>query len=126
MIKLELPWTPSVNSYWTMANGRIIVSSDGLKYRSHVVEKIRAMRLACKISQEPMKGRLGVYVEAHPPADGRRRDLNNLWKCLLDSLEHSTAFVDDEQIDDERIIRCEPCQDGKVVVTIWELARAAS
>jgi len=122
MIKIELPWPPSINTYWTLAHGNIVISGDGKKFRSRVRETIIAMRQAGRIPQEPLKGRLGIFVEAFPP-DGpkRKRDLSNLWKCLHDSLEHAELFLDDEQFDDDRIVRREIKSNGLIIVTIWEL-----
>ena len=49
-------------------------------------------------------GRVAVYVEAHPP-DKRRRDLDNLWKGVLDAMQHAQVYVDDNQVDDLHIVR---------------------
>lgn len=61
--------------------------------------------------------RLAVEVEAYPP-DRRRRDLDNIGKALLDSLEAASVFEDDGQIDDLRIVRCDVAKPGRVVVRI--------
>jgi crossover junction endodeoxyribonuclease RusA len=37
-------------------------------------------------------------MDAFPP-DRRRRDLDNIQKALLDSLEHAGVYADDNQID---------------------------
>lgn len=60
--------------------------------------------------------RLSVTIYAYPP-DRRKRDLDNILKCLLDSLEKAQVFVDDSQIDELIIRRVRP-NDGKVVVNI--------
>jgi crossover junction endodeoxyribonuclease RusA len=49
-------------------------------------------------------GRLAVEIEAHVP-DKRKRDLDNLFKAVLDSLTHAGVWADDSQIDALRIVR---------------------
>jgi len=63
--------------------------------------------------------RLRVVIECFPP-DRRRRDLDNLGKSCLDSLQHAKIFVDDNQIDDLRFIRM-PDMFDKVLVHIGEI-----
>ena len=122
-VQVVLPFPPSMNGYWPNVGGRVYVSEKGSRFRAKVIAELGAMRLAGRVSPRPMTGRIGVYIEAHPPEKPkRRRDLDNYLKPLLDALMHAKVFVDDEQIDDERIVRKAPCPDGKVVVTIWELS----
>src|SRR6476660_1831502 len=104
MITLKLPWPPSINAYWTMAHGRIVISSDGTKFRSRVRETIIAMRLAGQLAPEPIGGRLGMLIEAHEPTLSRYRDLDNPLKCLLDSLQHADLYANDRRIRDLRIV----------------------
>lgn len=46
------------------------------------------------VSEDSIK----IRIKAYPP-DKRRRDLDNLLKSLLDSLQHAKLFPDDYQID---------------------------
>lgn len=68
--------------------------------------------------------RLQVTVQAYPP-DRRKRDLGNLDKVLMDSLEKAKVFDDDAQIDDVRYIRRAVEKGGKVIVRIEILEAAA-
>ena len=63
--------------------------------------------------------RLRVEIEAFPP-DKRRRDLDNIFKVLLDSLQHAEVYVDDSQIDYLCVQRM-PERLGKVLVHIREI-----
>jgi crossover junction endodeoxyribonuclease RusA len=67
-----------------------------------------------------LSGRLAINILASPP-DNRRRDLDNILKCLLDSLEHSGVVQDDCCFDDIRIIRKEPGKPGRVDIFISQL-----
>ena len=67
------------------------------------------------LPKAPMDGRISVRVDAAPP-DRRVRDLDNISKALLDALTHAGVWRDDSQIDDLRIVRCDPERGGCVVV----------
>ena len=116
MIELTLPWPPSVNSYWRHPTtgrlaGRHLISEKGRAYRADVC---RIVGLTQKIT-----GRVSVMIYASPP-DKRRRDLDNLFKSLLDSLTHAGVWDDDAQIDRLCIERIDAF-DGVVVVQITDI-----
>lgn len=71
----------------------------------------------------PMEGRLAVVIHATMP-DKRKRDIENIQKALLDSLEHAGVYIDDSQIDDLHIIRwgVDPEKKGCVRVIINDIA----
>jgi len=96
-LEIMLPWPPSVNNYWRMVNGRMIISKDGRDYRNNVADQIDRQR-----ARKHFDGPLRLTVEAHRP-DNRRRDLDNLLKATLDSLAHAGVYEDDSQIKDLRI-----------------------
>ena len=68
--------------------------------------------------------RIRMEVIAYPP-DKRRRDLDNLGKSLLDSLQHAGLYQDDSQIDYLSFERM-PEFLGKVVVYIYPSWRKTS
>lgn len=68
----------------------MIISAAGRAYRLAVEAKAH--------TKNPMLGRLSVEVEVYPP-DRRRRDLDNVCKAALDSLQHAGVYKDDSQID---------------------------
>lgn len=124
-MQITLPWPPSVNSYFTeravksKKSGRWVVlkfpSTKGQNYRKQVAQYMLAYRV-----QNPCKtltARLRVRIDAFPP-DKRTRDLDNILKCLLDSLTYSHVYEDDSQIDDLQVIRGERVSKGAVRVTI--------
>lgn len=118
---IVLPWPPSVNTYWRHVvikrSVRTLISKAGRKYRDDVKSAI----LAYGLSGTNLEGRLTVRIDAFPP-DRRRRDLDNVPKALLDALTHSGLWLDDEQIDDLRIVRGEVIKEGRVRVAILENA----
>lgn len=113
MVKLILPWPPSVNTYWRRNGSRYFVSSKGIKYRDDVISLARSVKLESQFSKND---RLTVSIEAYPP-DKRRRDLDNILKSLLDSLQHAGVYADDSQIDQLTIQRHTPLN-SEVIVNI--------
>ena len=108
----EIPWPPSVNTYWRIWKGRILVSKKGREYRRTV-----AKLSLCYGFRHYGKDRLRVTIYAHPP-DKRRRDMDNLFKAPLDALQAAVVYVDDSQIDDLRIVRCDVAKPGCLKVKI--------
>ncbi|MFY2843588.1 RusA family crossover junction endodeoxyribonuclease [Achromobacter ruhlandii] len=115
---LELPFPPSVNTYWRHPTtgrlaGRHLISEKGRAYRQAVLAEAARYQLA------KVEGRVSVAITAYPP-DKRRRDLDNMMKGLLDGLVHAGAIEDDSMIDRLTIERGVVCKGGKVRVYITE------
>jgi crossover junction endodeoxyribonuclease RusA len=69
--------------------------------------------------QPPRDGRLAVAMDAFPP-DRRRRDLDNIQKASLDSMQHAGIYEDDSQVDLLVTRRKLPIPGGQLVVQIHE------
>lgn len=120
MIELSLPWPPTVNAYYRRHQGRVLISREGRAYRERVAKEV----VVQKVPRFRADARLALTIEAHPP-DRRNRDLDNLNKALLDSLEHTGVFPDDAQIDDLRVRRMPVEKPGRIRVTIRSSEDAA-
>ncbi|MBX3378441.1 MAG: RusA family crossover junction endodeoxyribonuclease [Phycisphaeraceae bacterium] len=118
-MELSLPLPPSANHYYRRVGRATLISRAGREYRATVKAKLLTM------GAPSVTGPLTVLVSVFPP-DRRRRDLDNLLKCLLDSLQHGGLYRDDSMID--RIdIRRGPCtRGGGVHVKVHELTDATS
>lgn len=87
--RVSLPLPPSVNHYYTVANGRKILSKAGRAYHDVVA-------LACKEQNVGHNvGRLRVYISVN----SQRFDLDNTLKAILDSLQKAGLYDNDGQID---------------------------
>lgn len=112
---LELPWPPSVNTYWrraklnNWAKERTIISQKGRKYRTDV-----RLALMDHVMPPTLEGPLSVVVDLHPP-DNRRRDIDNYTKGLYDALSHWQVWEDDHQVR-EHLVRFQPKTLGGLVV----------
>ena len=91
MIELELPYPPSANRYWRNVRGMVMISKEGRQYRQDVVNIIKAHKV------EQINGAIAVKVIAFMP-DFRIRDIDNICKCLLDSVSKAGLWEDDSFI----------------------------
>jgi crossover junction endodeoxyribonuclease RusA len=80
-----------------MWQGRIVIGTEGRKYRKAVADQILIQRGA-----KHLTGTMKVVIEAWRP-DKRKRDLDNLLKAVLDALKHAGVYEDDSLIVDLRI-----------------------
>ena len=111
MIKLELPYPPSVNHYWGQAGKNKFIGKKGKEFRISVAE-------AClDAGVVALEGRLSMHVSLYPP-DRRKRDVDNVLKPLLDAMEHAGCFDNDNQIDELHIIRRDVRKGGSCVVLV--------
>lgn len=122
MIRLKMPWPPSVNGYWrsVMLPGqrapRQILSERGREYRGAAIAEVLSQ---CGGRFPPtITGRIAVVWEFHCAAH-RAYDIGNFFKAAEDVLTHAKVWGDDSQVDRLECIRGEvwphdPC----VVVTI--------
>jgi crossover junction endodeoxyribonuclease RusA len=63
---------------------------------------------------------LALFIDAYPP-DRRRRDLDNIQKAILDSLEKAGAYNDDSQIDLLIVSRQRSIPGGAIIITLQKL-----
>jgi len=111
MIKLHLPYPPSLNHYYRHVGPRTLISREGREFRRKVCSILAAS------GARPFAGPIHVAVDLYPP-DRRRRDVDNAMKSLLDALEKAEAYQDDGQIKDLEIHMREPVEGGKAIVRI--------
>lgn len=119
MLKLMMPWPPSVNQYWVpKARGRgLTISKAGQDYRKLAAWEIRLQGLA----MQRIKGPVAVVMDVMPPNRGKH-DLDNLPKGVLDALTNTEVWHDDSQVDDLRLIRGRVVKGGRIKLTITLLS----
>jgi len=94
---IALPFPPSVNSYYGHtcigAKGRAIakiyIKERGRNYRQDVIKIIKDKELDL-MANIPLE----VSIKVTPP-DNRIHDIDNILKCLFDSLSHAKFWEDD-------------------------------
>ena len=110
-LKLELPYPPTINSYYQYHGHRRFVGTIGKLYKNRVAKIVR------ELNAYMGAGRLEVTIILCPP-DKRVRDIDNPVKPLLDSLVQAKCFADDSLIDSLLILRGDKVKNGKALVTI--------
>lgn len=112
LVSVELPFPPSLNNLYINVPGRgRVLSKRGKAFKKAVH--------ACCDAQDVQHaiGKLEVTILAYPP-DKRRRDVDGLFKAILDSLQAAGVFDDDSQVEVLTIRRCAIVKGGAVIVNI--------
>lgn len=94
-LEFTLPYPPSVNHYWRHDRGQTHISAAGFAYRGKVLAVLRGTKMVI--------GRIACTIDIYPP-DRRRRDVDNICKCLLDAMNHAGCYPDDSDIKDLRLV----------------------
>lgn len=113
ILRFELPYPPSVNHYYLHTSNGVILGAKGKSYRRDVSLLLHRYRKACG------ERKLAITINLFPP-DKRKRDIDNVLKCLLDSMEYANVYDNDNQIDILTVIRRPHVRNGSVQVWIAE------
>jgi crossover junction endodeoxyribonuclease RusA len=95
-LRLTLPYPPTGNHLYTVANNRKILSAAGRDYQAAVAAAWQRPR-----DWVPLTSHLQV-IHGYYPADHRTRDIDNPIKAIHDALTKAGVWVDDRQIVDCR------------------------
>lgn len=109
------PWPPSVNHYWMHTRRGIYISAFGKAYRKEVWAEVKNQYPGHKAITSSIE----VSIVASPP-DARKRDLDNIFKSVLDAMQHAGVYEDDGQIDLLQIGRLTE-KHGLIHVTVREV-----
>ena len=112
MIKLTLPFPPTLNHMWGYAGKRKYLKKEAHEFRAAVTEA--AIEAKAKIS-----GRLAIFIALYP-ANRRKFDIDNRIKAVQDALQLAGVFLDDEQIDFIWVVRRPVVQGGMCKVVLVE------
>jgi len=116
---LRLPFPPSVNGYWrSITNRRTgrpsqIISKKGRKFRTTAIQAI----IDQLPNHVPIAEKLAVHINFYPPCN-RKRDIDNYIKAAFDALTHAEFWIDDNQVDEIRIVRKPKDESGKGMLTL--------
>lgn len=98
-VTLDLPYPPSVNTYWRANGKRRFISKAGVEFKEAVADYV--------ISHAVPKfgdSRLRLYIVVQPRSR-RIFDLDNICKALFDAMMAAGVYDDDSQIDEFTICR---------------------
>ena len=112
MIRLDLPYPPSINNYWIASGHRRFISKRGQLFRQEVI-------VACLQRRVPKLGSQSLMVHIIlQPRNKKLMDIDNCAKAILDSLEHAGIFNSDVQVQKLLIERGEQVKGGGCQVMI--------
>jgi len=112
---LELPFPPTVNSYYSKTQRGVYISKKGRQFRDLCAgECVQQNAYGLLIDT-----RLQVDVILYPP-DRRIRDLDNYMKALLDALTIAKVWTDDSLIDGLAIHRGKVISGGKCALRLQQ------
>ena len=111
MVRLDLPFPPTVNRYYRYVYGRTIISREGREYSERVCSLLRDR------FPRALDVPLVVSIVLHPP-DRRHFDIDNRLKALLDALQHAGVYRDDGLITKLTVEKREPIPGGEAIVQI--------
>ena len=115
-ISFELPWPPSVNRYYRHVGPRVLISREGRRYRMMCVSRLGGVF-------PKLEGKVKLTGEFYPP-DARKRDLDNVLKCMIDSLVHAGLMRDDSQIKHIDVQMMSPIPpEGAVYIKLEEISK---
>ena len=114
-LRLELPYPPSVNSYWRANGHRRYTSPEGQAFTKEVTVIVKNAG-GKGFGVAP----LGISVMIHPRSK-RRFDLDNTLKAILDAMMKAGLYEDDSQFEYIEIARGDFVEGGKAVVHIYEI-----
>lgn len=113
-LTLQMEYPPSINHYYVRTKKGMSLSKDAKTYRELAVWTLKKYE-----NYYSKDKRLAIVINAYPP-DKAKRDLDNILKCCLDSLQHAKIFVDDNQLDLITVIRRDPVDGGKLSIRLTE------
>ena len=124
-IILYLPWAPTVNSYYKHIGGSgrrgtgVYISKSGRAFRAEVEREVAEQIKSVDPGLLPLQYSIAMDVFLFPP-DRRQRDLDNHMKALQDALTQCGFWMDDSQIDQLKIYRCEVFPKGQIIIRVGE------
>lgn len=111
---VELPFPPSVNTYWRHVSIRgrraTLLSKRGREYKALVGQ------ICQLVGVDRLDGPLAAIVDLYPPTNARR-DCDNFLKAPIDALQ-GHLYADDSQIVDLRVRMHPKAPPGSCRVTV--------
>lgn len=105
----------SANRYWRRSGHHLHISNEARSY----INLVSNYSLIFGWNKKSFNNRIELIVDAYPP-DKRERDLDNILKVLIDSLQRAGLFNNDSQIDKITIERKHIVKKGSVSLTLKE------
>lgn len=116
-VQFELPWPPTVNSYWKpitrKGTGALVLTGAATAYREVALSMLQKQKMKGLAILDPV----AITVTYHPPTK-RKYDIDNFLKGTFDAITHGYVWKDDEQIVDMRVTKGPVKKFGRVQIQI--------
>ena len=112
MLIFDLPFPPSVNTYWRKFRNIMVLSQAARDYKQAVAEYVIENKVP-KLGDS----KLEVTIWLYPPTK-RSFDIDNRIKAVLDSCQDAGIYEDDSQVDVLMVQRGKILKGGKATVMI--------
>lgn len=110
--KIELKMIPpSVNHYWVRTKKGFFISKQGQDFKKAVAHVARGIKPFC--------GDVALKID-FTPSDRRKRDIDNIAKCVLDSLK-GIAYHDDSQVVRLEMLKKEPQDEPRLSIECCQI-----
>jgi crossover junction endodeoxyribonuclease RusA len=114
MDKITAPFPPSINTVYTVHRNRKIMSAKGRDYKYEVSQLLGKDR-------EPYKGPISCTYRFYR-GDRRKYDVSNYVKVIEDCITDANYWVDDSQVVEMHIFKCEIDRENpRVEIEVVEL-----
>jgi crossover junction endodeoxyribonuclease RusA len=110
-VTIELPYPPTINTYWRRNGSRYFIAAKGVAFRSDVLATV------LELGVQKLAGPLAFSVLLYPP-DRRVRDVDNVIKPIFDALAHAGVIENDSQFKRLSAEMCEVVSGGRSVVML--------
>lgn len=107
-----LPYPPSINHYYCRSKNSVYLTKASSLYIREVLLTVKS-RIKFGFGNQKVNVTLLIY-----PPDRRKRDLDNILKCVLDVVQKLGVYDDDSQIDSLSLIRKEVTKGGGIDVVV--------
>lgn len=91
-LTINLPYPPTVNTYYATVKGRRVLSKKGREYKISVLHEILSLG-----DYKFRSGKILIHIKLYVP-DRRKRDIDNAVKSLLDSIVYADLIKDDSLV----------------------------
>lgn len=117
---LELPVPPSVNAIWRSArNGKVFKTHKARNYQNAAKLSARsALEAAWNDGEIPLTGKVGINIIYVASETSRNRDIDNMLKLILDSLQ-GVVYENDSQVN-HISIDVQAGEQETVKLSVWE------
>lgn len=110
---MPYPRNASVNTLWRVGRKGVYINPEAKKFRDYLSAIARCTR---KYGDEFVR----LEIKLSPP-DNRKRDIDNLLKCILDALQDARVYNNDHQVHQLYVEKLPKKEGGELEIRVKRL-----